>query len=141
MLKVELINHRKSKNGFLNDGFDEYRKRLSRFCKLSSAKMKGVPDPEGGQMNIFFCIGSHPKGFPFISSEMLAETISKGMTMGASRMAVAIGREEDFASYGSMGFTKHALVSGVSDEDLSWVLVLEQIYRSFKILGNETYHK
>ena len=77
-----------------------------------------------------------------MSSEKLAEKIEKLTIDGISNIAFVIG--------GSLGLSE--AVSRRADLQLSFsqmtfphqmmrVILLEQIYRSFKIIRNETYHK
>ncbi len=71
-----------------------------------------------------------------------ADSLSQKMTEGCSRVAFLIG--------GSLGLSQGALAR--CQEKLSFsamtfphqlfrVMLLEQIYRAFRIMGNEPYHK
>ena len=152
----------KLKEKYWIDAVEEYSKRLSRFCKLTileiteerlsdnagSAGEKAVIDTES--RNIFKKISRSPSMYIIaldvngksITSVDLAEKISGLGIDGKSDIVFIIG--------GSLGLSRELLEQ--SDMRLSFskmtfphqmmrVILLEQVYRAFKINGNETYHK
>ncbi len=139
---------------------EEYAKRLSRYCKLeitelkesrlpdkaSPAQEEAVKEEEGRSIlkavkEDAYVITLEIQG-KNLSSEELAEKIDNLALEGKSDVAVIIG--------GSLGLSRE--VSMRADYKLSFskmtfphqmmrVIFLEQLYRSFKIIKKETYHK
>ena len=75
-------------------------------------------------------------------SEEFAEFISKKMVEGGSTISFVIG-----GSYGLSDELKQRCNCSISLSKMTFLhqmtrlILLEQLYRSFKILNNETYHK
>ncbi len=160
MLKINIICIGKIKEQFFRDAIDEYSKRLNKYCTLnilelpdekipnnaSDKEISIVKDKEG--QNIFnnlkkdsyiICLDLNGKQF---TSEEFASKINNISLNYNSTISFIIG--------GSLGISKNIL--NISDESISFskmtfphqlfrVILLEQIYRSFKIINNETYHK
>lgn len=159
-MKITLITVGKIKEKYLEDAIMEYKKRLSRYCKLeivqvadektpdkaSEALEEQIKEKEGER------ILSHIKEGAFVialaidgamlSSEELASYIENLGVKGSSHIQFVIG--------GSLGLSKTVL--NRSDYKLSFskmtfphqlmrVILLEQIYRSYRILNKEPYHK
>lgn len=159
-MKIRLICTGKLKERFYADAAAEFKKRLSRFCELeiielpdekvadspSPAEIERVKNIECRRMAEKLTQGEYvvaldPRGRE-MPSEQLAETLSSIMLGGSSRIAFLIG--------GSHGLTDEIrsradLVLSFSKMTFSHqifrIMLLEQIYRAFKILNNEPYHK
>ncbi len=159
-MKISIISVGKIKEKFFMDAINEYSKRLSKFCKLteevlsderadesfSQAEIEQVKIKEGTKI-----LNKIPKGSyvivldvngKMLSSEELAEKISTLAVGGTSDITFIIG--------GSNGLCQNVL--DMADFKLSFskltfphqlfkVILLEQIYRAFKINANEAYHK
>ena len=160
MLKIDLIVLGKIKEKYLNEAIDEYKKRISRFAslnivelkdrdkpdKLSDAELKKIIDEESEEIltkidEQSFVITLEIEG-KLLTSEEFAEEIKNVSVRGYSKITLIIG--------GSNGFNKK--VSNKADLKLSFgrmtmnhklmrVMLLEQIFRCFKIINNEAYHK
>lgn len=121
----------------------EYEKRLSRYCKLTVKEFKT-------EDKLIKALGTSYQMLVFvdetgcrISSEELAESISAAEVKGISKTAVVLG-----CSYEKAGeeraddSIKRLAVSRMSlSADLLCTVMLEQIYRAYKIINGETYHK
>ncbi|MBK5263570.1 MAG: 23S rRNA (pseudouridine(1915)-N(3))-methyltransferase RlmH [Peptostreptococcaceae bacterium] len=125
----------------------EYSKRLTKYCNLTIEELKEDSLFEEGE-NILkrikketFVITLEIKG-NMLDSEALAEKIESLGMEGKSDITFIIG--------GSTGLSEE--VSRRADFKLSFskmtfphqmmrVILLEQVYRSFKIIKGETYHK
>ncbi len=159
MMNITIVCVGKLKEKYFKDAIAEYTKRLSRFCKLeiieipdekipdnaSSAEEEQILIREGrkilsnikdGTPIIAMCVEGE-----LISSEQLSEKTSN-LAMTAGRAAFVIG--------GSLGLSdevKKRAQAKISfgritlPHQLMRVVLLEQIYRAFKIANNETYHK
>lgn len=159
-MKITLIVLGKLKEKYLKDAVCEYEKRLSRYCKLeiielpdekvrdniSALQELEVKNKEGGRILKRINPSSYiiPLAIDGISrsSEELAKNIQSLGIKGIGHITFIIG--------GSLGLSDAVLKQ--ADELLSFskmtfphqlmrVILLEQIYRSFKINLGETYHK
>ena len=151
---------RKVKEKFYRDGIDEFKKRLSRYCKLeiievadektteeaSDTEIRIIKEKEGERILknikddayvITLCIDGKQ-----LSSEELADKIEKLGVQGTSHICFIIG--------GSLGLADEVIKR--ADFKLSFspmtfphqlmrVILLEQIYRAYRIINHEPYHK
>ena len=158
-MNITVICVGKIKEKFFTDAISEYLKRLSRFARTQVIEVKDEKIPENASQKECQAvlekegeaiISKIPKGSYVISlciegeqlsSEGLADKI-KYLSMEHSHITLIIG--------GSMGlWQKVKDLSGLRlsfgkitlPHQLMRVVLLEQIYRSFKILANESYHK
>ena len=159
-MNIKIIAVGKLKENYWRDAVSEYSKRLGAYCSLeiievresrlranpSAADEEAVKTAEGEDIlrhinKEDYVITLEIKGKE-LSSEQLAEKIDRLGLEGKSNLAFVIG--------GSLGLSSE--VSRRADFRLSFsamtfphqmmrVVLLEQIYRSFKINRNETYHK
>lgn len=159
-MNITIISVGKLKEKYLKMGIDEYIKRLASYAKveiievpdekapenLSDAEMELVKKKEGERILSKISEGMYVYALAIDgkmkSSEELAEGLEKLMTYGTSKIAFIIG--------GSLGLHKDVL--NRADEKLSFgrmtlphqlmrLVLVEQIYRSFRIIKNEPYHK
>ena len=150
----------KIKEKYLEDAIAEYSKRLSRYCKLEIIQVADEKTPDRASEVVETQIKdkegerilSHIKDTAYvvalaiegkmISSEELAELIDGLGVRGESHIQFVIG--------GSLGLSKKVLER--ADYKLSFsrmtfphqlmrVILLEQIYRSYRIVNGEPYHK
>ncbi len=159
-MNIQIVSVGKLKEKYLKMGIDEYTKRLGAYAKidlvevadekapenLSEADMEIVKKKEGDR--ILAKIGADTYVIALAiegklkTSEQLAGDIESLMTYGRSKIAFVIG--------GSLGL--HEDVMKRSDEKLSFskmtlphqlmkLVLVEQIYRAFRIMKNEPYHK
>ncbi len=158
MIKVIAVG--KIKESYLTAAIEEYSKRLLPYTRLEviqvpdekcpeslpEALKKQVTDKEGAQ------ILSHILAKDYvISLEIKGKRMTSEAFAGHLEMLRSTGRSEiAFVIGGSLGLS--AKVSERADLKLSFsdmtfphqlmrVILLEQIYRSFKIAKNEPYHK
>ncbi len=158
-MNITVIGVGKIKEKYFTAAIEEYAKRLSRFVKLniievaderipenaSEKENETVKEKEGARIlakiprNSFvvaLCVEGEQ-----LSSEKLAKKIAD-VSMSASGITFIIGGSSGLSdsvkaasnlrlSFGKMTFP-HRLMR---------VVLLEQIYRAFKINNNETYHK
>lgn len=159
-MNITVICVGKLKEKYWIEAIKEYAKRLSGYCSLNIIELKEsrlsdkaghaeeehVKKVEGEEIlrrvkDNMFVITLEVQGTP-LSSEKLAEKIEKLSINGQSNIAFVIG--------GSLGLSEE--VSSRSDFKLSFskmtfphqmmrVILLEQVYRTFKIIRKETYHK
>lgn len=159
-MKITLVTVGKIKEKFFTDAIDEYKKRLSRYCKLeiiqvadektpdraSEADERQIKEREGERILAQIRDGAYVIALAIegqmLSSEKLAEKIDRLGIEGKSQIVFIIGgslglseavmRRADYAlSFSKMTFP-HQLMR---------VVLLEQIYRSYRIISGEPYHK
>jgi 23S rRNA (pseudouridine1915-N3)-methyltransferase len=137
----------KLKEKYWTEAVTEYSKRLTRYCSLFIEELKeDTPFVEG--QNILkrikketFVVSLEISG-NMLGSEALAAKIESLGIEGKSDVAFIIGGSEglsrevsDRADY-KLSFSKMTF-----PHQMMRVFLLEQIYRSFKIIKGETYHK
>ena len=159
-MKITVITVGKIKEKYLEDAIAEYSKRLSRYCKLEIIQVADEKTPDRASEVVETQIKdkegerilSHIKDTAYvvalaiegkmISSEELAELIDGLGVRGESHIQFVIG--------GSLGLSKKVLER--ADYKLSFsrmtfphqlmrVILLEQIYRSYRIVNGEPYQK
>lgn len=160
IMKIKIICVGKIKEKYLKDAIDEYKKRLSRFATVEITELSDekIPDnPSKAQMDIVlkkegdkilekigasdFLITLCVEG-KNLSSEELAHKISDICLMGNSTITFVIGGSlgirEDIKNLSKL---KLSFSKMTFPHQLMRVILLEQVYRSFKINANEEYHK
>jgi 23S rRNA (pseudouridine1915-N3)-methyltransferase len=159
-MRIQVIAVGKMKERFLQLGVEHYLERLTPYAKveiteiaeekgkepLSKQEIKQVVDKEGERILRHLSTDTYTIALAIngvaLSSETLANHLQQLVTYGKSRMAFVIG--------GSYGLS-HAVLQR-ADYTLSFskmtfphqlmrLILLEQVYRSFKINRGETYHK
>ena len=144
-MKITLITVGKIKEKYLKDAIAEYSKRLGRYCKLETVE-NAIRDKEGERILKYvkedsYVITLEIRG-KMLTSEELSEKVDTLGIQGISHIIFIIG--------GSIGLGKEVLKR--SDYALSFskmtfphqlmrVILLEQIYRSYRIINHEPYHK
>lgn len=157
MMTINLICVGSIKEKYFTDAINEYKKRLSAFCKfniielkeinfskVSNSEIEKIKELEGKEIisnlkknNVLLSL----KGKEY-SSEELANFISNKQTNGLSELTFVIG-----GSYGVSGEVEKEIQEKISFSKLTFphqlmrVIFLEQIYRAFTILNNKSYHK
>lgn len=158
MQQIQIVAYGKLKERYLRDACAEYEKRLSRFCKFQCVELEPIALPEKpsekaiaqalekeGQAllkyrkgwTIALCIEGKP-----IDSPALARQLQQAAVGGAQAVTFWIG-----SSYGLSPAVKQAADFRLSmspmtfPHQLARVMLLEQIYRSYQILGGTPYHK
>ncbi|MEK6447889.1 23S rRNA (pseudouridine(1915)-N(3))-methyltransferase RlmH [Priestia aryabhattai] len=159
-MNISIITIGKLKEKYLKQGIEEYLKRLSSYAKveiieladekapenLSESEMKQVKQKEGERILakisddtyvIALAINGKQK-----SSEELAKEIDSLATYGKSKVAFVIGGSLGLSSEvmkrsnAALSFSKMTF-----PHQLMRLVLVEQIYRAFRIIRNEPYHK
>lgn len=159
-MNIDILCVGKIKEKYLRDAVDEYSKRLSRYCRLNIIEVNDEKTPDEGIDSLeekvretegerlarylkdnAFIVTLEIEGSQ-LSSPELAKKIGELAVSGKSNIQFIIG--------GSLGLSKdiikradmHLSFSQMTfPHQLMRVILLEQIYRSFKINANEPYHK
>ena len=159
-MKITILCVGKVKEKFYQEAIKEFEKRLSRYCKLSIVEVADektqerasdteisiVKDKEGERLlkyikedGYVICLAINGKELDSVELSRKMEALCVG---GYSQIYFVIG--------GSLGL--HTEVSDRADEKISFsdmtfphqlmrVILTEQIYRAFRIINHEPYHK
>ncbi len=158
-MKITIIGVGKIKEKYLTEGIKDYVKRLSKYTKLeiievpdlkapenlSRKEKRIILDKEGNKIvtkiKDSYVIALEKEGVKF-SSEELAKKIEAIKTYSSSHITFIIG--------GSLGLSPSVLNKAdlkMSFSEMTFphqlmrLVLLEQIYRAFRINNNEPYHK
>ncbi len=159
-MEIRILSVGKIKEKYLTEGIKEYSKRLSRYCKLSffqvpdektpdrasDALQTQIKDTEGERLMKHireqdYVIALAIEG-EMLDSVELSKRIERLGVEGKSSLVFVIG--------GSLGLSEVLLKR--ADMKLSFskmtfphqlmqIILLEQIYRGFRIMNHEPYHK
>lgn len=159
-MKITLVCVGKLKEKYLSEGVEEYAKRLSRYCSLETIELADEKTPDNASPALevsikkkegerilkaikedAYCVALAIEG-SMLTSEELAEKIASLGISGTSHIYFVIG--------GSLGLSSEVLKR--ADYKLSFskmtfphqlmrMILLEQIYRSYRINTNQPYHK
>lgn len=159
-MRISLICVGKLKEKYFVDGVKEYAKRLTRYCNLDIIELPDEKTPDNASESLeeiikkkegerilksikedSYCIVLAIEGVQ-ITSEQLAHKIQSLGVSGSSHISFVIG--------GSLGLSKE--VMDRADYKLSFskmtfphqlmrVVLLEQVYRAYRINNNQPYHK
>ena len=159
MIKIQIVCIGKLKEKFFFDASVEYKKRLSRYAKVTVDELPNISIPSNASAIIEGRIKEDESRALYKRIQKNATLIAldpKGRSITSNDMAGLIrtndisGKPITFLIGGSLGLSgdvkKHAdhVVSFSSmtfPHQLFRVMLLEQIYRGFKILKGEKYHK
>ena len=155
-MKIKIIALGKIKEKFLKDGIDEFLKRLTPYAAVEIVELSPIEirndqvekalDEEGEK------ILSHIKEDSFVitleiqgkelSSEDFARKINEITISGKSELVFVIGSSCGISPIVSKRADfKLSLSKMTFLHQFARLLLIEQIYRAFKILKGETYHK
>nr|WP_314276614.1 23S rRNA (pseudouridine(1915)-N(3))-methyltransferase RlmH [uncultured Peptostreptococcus sp.] len=159
-MKISIVSVGKIKEKYIKLGIDEFSKRLSKYCKLEIIEVSDEKAPENLSNKEIMMI-KNKEGFSIlskikdgayiialdiqgrsISSEDLADNLERLSIMGKSQLYFVIG--------GSLGLSEEVLSR--ADMKLSFskmtfphqlmrLILLEQVYRAFRINSGQPYHK
>ncbi len=160
MINIKVICVGKLKETYWRDAVKEYSKRLNAYCKLTIEEVPdekisekaSLPEEEAVKESEGRAILKHVREADHViclevsgkeyDSPGLAEKINRLGLQGKSNLVFIIG--------GSIGIGKNVLAEAhekISFSKMTFphqmmrVILLEQLYRAFKIIRNEKYHK
>ena len=158
-MKITLLTVGRLKERYWREAVDEYAKRLGRYVKLAQVEVADLPTPDEASaaetaqirrregQSLLAAVG--PRDYVVamdgrgeaVSSEGLSEMVAQWQMQGQP-VDIIIG--------GSLGLSPEVLARAdrrlsmgkmTFPHQLARVMVLEQLYRAFRILRNEPYHK
>lgn len=159
-MKITILCVGKIKEAFYRQAIDEYAKRLSKYCKLEIIEVADEKTPDKASEALeaqikekeadrilekikedAYVFTLEIKGKRY-TSEGFSECIQKTTVQGKSHLIFIIG--------GSLGLHDKVLKrsnQAISFSDMTFphqlmrVILTEQIYRAFRIINGEPYHK
>ena len=158
-MNITVLAVGKLKDRFFEEGCAEYAKRLSRYCTLAVREAADEKAPEdlspAQEAKVKAREGQRLMSLLDPRDHVIVLTVT-GKAYTSEGLAERIGALRDqgknvsFLIGGSLGLSPEAVAR--ADEELSLsrmtlphrlarLVLLEQLYRSFKILNHETYHK
>lgn len=159
-MRITLITVGKIKEKFYVQAIQEYCKRLSRYCKLEIVEVADEKTPDHASETMETQIKDKEgerilkalKDDSYVIALAIEGKMRSSEELAARIEQLGIGRESHLAFIigGSLGLSKAVLDR--ANEKLSFsamtfphqlmrVILLEQIYRSYRIIHNEPYHK
>lgn len=159
-MKITILSVGRIKEKYLKDGIAEYSKRLSRYCRLEITEVPDEKTPDGASPAVEAQIrkteGERLLRFIRDSDYVIALAIDGRMldSIELSRQIERLGVQGNssivFVIGGSLGLSEEILRR--ADYRLSFsrmtfphqlmrMILLEQIYRSYRIMNGEPYHK
>lgn len=144
---INIICLGKIKERYLNELIDDYKLRISKYHKINIIELVDTNDLDKEEVNILKYIKSN---------DYVISLAIEGKELNSSELSKTI--ENIFNNYGTIDFiigSSNGLSSNIKNKSnmlLSFSkltyphglfrgILLEQIYRSFKIINNESYHK
>ena len=159
-MKITLICVGKLKETYLSQGVAEYGKRLSRYCTLETIELPDEKTPDHASEALedsikrkegerilkalkedSYCIALAIEG-AMLTSEALADKIDSLGISGTSHITFIIG--------GSLGLSEEVLKRAeyklsfskmTFPHQLMRMILLEQVYRAYRIMNHQPYHK
>ena len=159
-MNITLVTVGKLKEKYLKQAIDEYSKRLSRYCKLDIIELQDEKTPDNASekeeaqikekegrailskiKDNSYVVAMDLKGKQLTSEELSSFVERCGIT-GNSNIVFVIG--------GSLGLSDEVIKRAdyklcfskmTFPHQLFRVMLLEQVYRAFRIMKNEPYHK
>ena len=156
-MKIKIIALGKIKEKFLKDGIDEFLKRLSPYATIEILELTPVEIKDENliqksleQEAEKILANIKPNSYVItleilgkqLSSEEFAQKINDITISGVSELVFVIGSSCGIAPVVSQRADYKLSISKMTFlHQFARLLLVEQIYRAFKILKNETYHK
>ncbi len=158
MLHINIVCIGKIKETYLKDAIIEYSKRLSKYCMLSIIELNDEPIPNNASM-------ADEEKIIEVESLKLQNALPKGCNILLDLQGKEYSSTEFASKIESLQLTNSTLnfiiggslgtsqgLRNICQERICFskmtfphqlmrVFLLEQIYRSFKIINNEKYHK
>ena len=156
-MKIKIIALGKIKEKFLKDGIDEFKKRLMPYTPLEILELNPVQIYDDNMVNKAldeeaekildkvnedaYLVTLEISGKQ-LSSEELAVKIDEIIKSGCQELVFVIGSSHGISSKVSQRANFKLSMSKMTFlHQFARLILIEQIYRSFKILNGEKYHK
>lgn len=144
MIKIICVG--KIKEKYLKEGIEDYSKRIKKYHKIELIELNDSNMEEEAKEIIKYI---NPKDYiitleiegNIVSSEQLSQMIDKTFITHPNIVFIIGGSDGISNSIKNISNYKLSFSKLTFPHQLFRIILLEQIYRSFKIMNNETYHK
>lgn len=159
-MKIRILSVGKIKEKYLRDAVAEYQKRLSRYCRLELVEVPDEKTPDGASEaqetqikdteaeRLLRCISDTDYVIALAIDGQMPDSV--GLAHKIERLGLHGESSICFVIGGSLGLSEKLFTR--ANERMSFsrltfphqlmrVILLEQIYRSFRIIRGEPYHK
>ncbi|MBR1796840.1 MAG: 23S rRNA (pseudouridine(1915)-N(3))-methyltransferase RlmH [Clostridiales bacterium] len=154
-MEIRLICPGKIREKWLTEGIEEYRKRLTKYCKISVIEVEASPDSipmeralakEGELILSKIKPGEQVWAMDLHGREMTSEEISSSLISslekGGGHLTIVIGGSNGLSSdVTARANLRLCLGKHTMTHTMTRLIILEQLYRGFKIYSGENYHK
>lgn len=160
MVRITIYCVGKIKERYLSDGIGEYAKRLRRYCRLTFREVADEPAPDGAseaeeekirRTEGERLLGAIPPDAYVIALDLRGEMLDSVEFAGKLGQIALSGKSHiAFVIGGSLGLSDDVIARSdmrlcfskmTFPHQLMRLILSEQIYRAFRILRNEPYHK
>lgn len=155
MLKIRVISVGRISESWLRSGIAEYAQRLSKYCKLQMVEVNDLPEQiplaqrlskeaEGleralsgtGRVILLDLQGKQRDSLDF------ARQLARWQVEGSSELTFVIAGSSGFDPKFRNSYAERWCLSKLTfTHQMTRLLLMEQLYRAFKINNNERYHK
>ena len=154
-MKLQIVCAGKIKEKWLNDGIAEYVKRLSKYTSVEIIEVPDAPDsiPEAQALDqegkkilskikdssYVIVLDLHGKE---LSSEEWSKHVFSGYEKGGAELVLVIGGSNGLSPELVARANERLCLSPMTfTHQMTRLIILEQVYRAFKIHYGEKYHK
>lgn len=159
-MNINIVSVGKIKEKYIRLGIEEFSKRLQAYCRLRIIELADEPTPDGAsermeeitkEKEAARILAKLPKNTYVISLEIQGKQLSsEGLAEKIQDLALEGRSDISFIIGGSLGL--HQDISRLADLKLSFskmtfphqlmrLILVEQIYRAFRINAGAPYHK
>lgn len=144
MIKIICVG--KIKEKYLKEGIEDYSKRIKKYHKIELIELNDSNMEEEAKEIIKYIntkdyVITLEIGGNMVSSEQLSQMIDKTFITHPNIVFIIGGSDGISNSIKNISNYKLSFSKLTFPHQLFRIILLEQIYRSFKIMNNETYHK
>lgn len=159
-MHISVISVGKLKEIYLKQGIAEFEKRLKPYCQLQLIEVKAEPDPESHRIELInqvkekegerilqhvqagqYVIALDVKGVHWSSEQFAAEVERLGID-GRSHIVFIIGGSNGLAEWVlNRADVKLSFSKMTFPHQMMKLILLEQIYRAFRMMRGAPYHK
>ena len=154
-MKLTIVCAGKIKEKWLSDGIAEYKKRLSKYTSVEIIEVADSPDTlpveqaldqEGKRMLARIRPGAYVIVLDLHGKEMTSEDWSEhvvqGFEKGGAELILLIGGSNGLSQDVITRANERLCLSPMTfTHQMTRLIILEQVYRAFKIASGEKYHK
>jgi 23S rRNA (pseudouridine1915-N3)-methyltransferase len=159
-MKITILAVGKIKEKYLKEGIAEYAKRLGRYCKLEIIEVRDekTPDHISETQGMLIKLKESERLLRYVhdSDYVIALAIdgtaldSVGLSKKIENLGISGSSHLVFVIGGSLGLSEQVLMRAdykLSFSNLTFphqlmrMILLEQVYRGYRIMNHEPYHK